>query len=231
MFCRNCGTKNDVTDKFCKNCGTKLENIKNIRESKFEQVAKKKNNPLFVILGVIAIVTILYFGRQIPEKIASKTTEKITFSGYRFEIPATCQVSVNNNILTIKEDSFQEQEAIGIRIYASGYDELALEMQKLANLNDTVFNLDIGTYKKEQYIIADYETGNYKGAVALKEAEDSNVFWIQTVSSSTTRGRKILNDFIPIIANAKKVGNTANNNSGDISVNIMSKLKEIIQGE
>ena len=67
--------------------------------------------------------------------------------------------------------------------------------------------------------------------MALKEAEDSNVFWIQTVSSSTTRGRKILNDFIPIIANAKKVGNTANNNSGDISVNIMSKLKEIIQGE
>ena len=67
--------------------------------------------------------------------------------------------------------------------------------------------------------------------MALKEAEDSNVFWIQTVSSSTTRGRKILNDFIPIIANAKKVGNTSNNNSGDISVNIMSKLKEIIQGE
>ena len=43
MFCRNCGAKNDATDKFCKNCGTKLENIKNIRESKFEQVAKKKN--------------------------------------------------------------------------------------------------------------------------------------------------------------------------------------------
>ena len=231
MYCRKCGTKNEPADNFCKNCGTPLEKTLNKKESKFETIGKKKSNPVFIIIGIIIIVAVLYVGRQLPEYLMKQETELVTFSGYSLEIPLTYQAVVNNDTLTIMSDSFEEQEAIGIRIYATGYEELASEIQKLANLNDTVFNLDIGTYKKEQYIIADYETGNYKGAVALKEAEDSNVFWIQTVSSSTTRGRKILNDFIPIIANAKKVGNTANNNSGDISVNIMSKLKEIIQGE
>lgn len=229
MFCKKCGTKNDLTDKFCKNCGTPLENIQTSKESEFEKVAKKKNNPILVILGIVVLVGVLYFGRQIPERIANQKTNQITFSGYSFEIPEIYEANIKDNTMTIVSDLFESQEAIGIRIYSTGYDKLVSEMKELASRNDTIYNLETKTYEKEEYIIADYETGDYKGAVVLKEAADNNVFWVQTISKSTTRGREILNDFIPVIINAKKTGQTSSDSGEEISVSIMNKLKEIIQ--
>lgn len=88
MYCRKCGTKNDATDKFCKNCGTPLEKTQNKKESKFETIAKKKSNPVFIIIGIIIIVAVLYVGRQIPKQLIISETENVTFSGYSFKIPS-----------------------------------------------------------------------------------------------------------------------------------------------
>lgn len=125
-------------------------------------------------------------------------------------------------------ENFQEQEAIGIRIYAKGYEELVSELKALASADNSISNLETEKYENEEYVIAEYDIGNYKGAVALKKAEDENVLWIQTVSSSTTRGRKILTEFIPIITTAKKTGTTTSDTDKEISMSVMNKLKEEI---
>lgn len=159
MFCKNCGTKNEATDNFCKNCGTPLENTQKKEESQFEKVAKKKSNPIFIIIGIIIVVAILYIGRQVPQQLIIPETEK---------------------------------------------------------------------YGNEEYVIAEYDTGDYKGALALKKAEDENVLWIQTVSSSTTRGRKILTEFIPIITTAKKIGMTTSDTDKEISMSVMNTLTGLL---
>lgn len=228
MYCRNCGTKNDATDKFCKNCGTPLEKNQNKKESKFETIAKKKSNPVFIIIGIIIIVAVLYVGRQLPEYLMKQETELVTFSGYSLEIPLTYQAVVNNDTLTIMSDSFEEQEAIGIRIYATGYEELVSELKELASTDNSISNLETEKYENEEYVIAEYDIGNYKGAVALKKAEDDNVFWVQTVSPTSSRGREILQNFVPVIATAKKTGTTTSEVDGEISMSITNKLKEEI---
>ena len=226
MFCKNCGTKNETIDNFCKNCGTPLENIQNKKESEFEKVAKKKNNPIFVVLGIIILITILYIGRQIPEQLIIQETENVTFSGYTFKIPSPYQAIINDDTLTIISENFQDQEAIGIKIYSDGYDELVSEMKALADAGTAISDLETEKYENTEYVIADYDIGDYKGAVALKKAEDSDVLWLQTVSSSTTRGRKILTEFIPIIISAKKTGTTIADTYEENSISIINKLKE-----
>lgn len=224
MYCRKCGTKNDSVDNFCKNCGTPLEKVQNKKESKFETLAKKKSNPVFIILGIIIIVAVLYVGRQIPEFLMKQETEVVTFSGYSLEIPLTYQTVINNDTLTIMSDSFAEQEAIGIRIYEQGYEELVSEIKSLANTDNSISNIETKKYKGEEYVIAEYDIEDYKGAVALKKAEDDNVFWVQTVSPTSSRGREILQDFLPVIATAKKTGTTTSEIDKEISMSIMNTL-------
>ena len=224
MYCRKCGTKNDSADNFCKNCGTPLEKTLNKKESKFETIAKKKSNPVFIIIGIIIIVAVLYVGRQLPEYLMKQETELVTFSGYSLEIPLTYQAVVNNDTLTIMSDSFAEQEAIGIRIYEQGYEELVSEIKSLANTDNSISNIETKKYKGEEYVIAEYDIEDYKGAVALKKAEDDNVFWVQTVSPTSSRGREILQDFLPVIATAKKTGTTTSETDKEISMSIMNTL-------
>lgn len=42
MYCRNCGTKNDLNDKFCKSCGTKLTTEKQSYNNNLEKSKTKK---------------------------------------------------------------------------------------------------------------------------------------------------------------------------------------------
>lgn len=228
MFCKNCGTKNEATDNFCKNCGTPLENTQKKEESQFEKVAKKKSNPIFIIIGIIIVVAILYIGRQVPQQLIIPETENVTFSGYSFTIPSPYQAVINGDTLTVVSENFQDQEAIGIKIYSNGYEELISEMQALADTGDSLSNLETEKYGNEEYVIAEYDTGDYKGALALKKAEDENVLWIQTVSSSTTRGRKILTEFIPIITTAKKTGTTTSDTDKEISMSVMNTLTGLL---
>lgn len=228
MFCKNCGTKNEATDNFCKNCGTPLENTQKKEESQFEEVAKKKSNPIFIIIGIIIVVAILYIGRQVPQQLIIPETENVTFSGYSFTIPSPYQAVINGDTLTVVSENFQDQEAIGIKIYSNGYEELISEMQVLADTGDSLSNLETEKYGNEEYVIAEYDIGDYKGAVALKKAEDENVLWIQTVSSSTTRGRKILTEFIPIITTAKNIGMTTSDTDKEISMSVMNTLTGLL---
>ena len=160
MFCKNCGTKNETTDNFCKNCGTPLENIQNKKESEFEKVAKKKNNPIFVVLGIIILITILYIGRQIPEQLIIQETENVTFSGYTFKIPSPYQAIINDDTLTIISENFQDQEAIGIKIYSDGYDELVSEMKALADAGNAISDLE--TEKIKELGLKDSDKGTFE---------------------------------------------------------------------
>ena len=226
MFCRNCGTKNEINNKFCKNCGMKLQ-IGNNQESDFEKAAKKKRNPIFVAVGIFILSALLYAGRELPEKILANQTNNISFSGYSFELPGTYNTTIKNETLTIKSSDFATNEVLIVKIYSTGFDSFLSDMKEMANKKEYIYNME----SNDNYVIANYTIGDLKGAIALKKAENDDFFWIQTLADSNLRAKKILIDFMPILSNANKTGNNIENSKEDFSTTIKNKINKLLSEE
>lgn len=226
MFCKNCGTKNEINNKFCKNCGMELQ-VENNRESQFEKAAKKKSNPIFVALGIFLLSALLYTGRELPAKLLSRQINDISFSGYSFQLPGTYNSTIENETLTINSSSFATNEILIIKIYSTGFDSMVSEMRELASKKEYIYNME----DNDNYIIANYVINDSKGALALKKAEEDDFFWIQTLADSDLRAKEILIDFMPILSNANKMGNATANRKEEISINIKNKINEILKEE
>lgn len=72
MFCINCGSKLNDSDKFCNNCGKQMNQINNVTTSENNtqvKTTKKQNNPVGIVIGII----ILIFGLG----LLSSSTKKI----------------------------------------------------------------------------------------------------------------------------------------------------------
>lgn len=211
MYCRNCGTKNDLNDKFCKNCGTKLATEKESYNTHLEK--SKTKNPFLIIIGLFLLVAILYGGREIPKKLAATKINTVSYSGYNLKVPATYKTNIENDVLQITADYFEKKESIGIQLYQDSYNNVLKSFKQLQDTNQIITDLKKETYKNEEFIVASYKLKEYQGIIAIKEATNNEVFWTQTMTTTYDRGKVLIKEAIPIVMSANKNSDSLEENS------------------
>lgn len=211
MYCRNCGTKNDLNDKFCKNCGTKLATEKQSYNTNLEK--SKTKNPFLIIIGLFLLVAILYGGREIPKKLAATKINTVSYSGYNLKVPATYKTNIENDVLQITADYFEKKESIGIQLYQDSYNNVLKNFKQLQDTNQIITDLKKETYENEEFIVASYKLKEYQGIIAIKEATNNEVFWTQTMTTTYDRGKVLIKEAIPIVMSANKNSDSLEENS------------------
>ena len=210
MFCKQCGQKNDQEDKFCRNCGAPLQETKEEKSNIFKA---KKSKPVLLIVGIIALVAILFFARDGSVLLRSDTT--IECAGYTFIIPREYEAETIDKVaLQITETKSQEKALT--YIYEGDYNQLKQEF------------MYIKEYSLESYVTADNEdvlfvtiaNENRYSTIAVFKLSDEYMFFIQTVNNDLDTSKELLLNLIPIIKEATPTGETISpyNNNSTISL-------------
>lgn len=202
MYCRNCGTKNDLNDKFCKSCGTKLTTEKQSYNNNLEKSKTKKT--FLIIIGLLLLVAILYVGREIPKKLAATKINTISYAGYNLKVPAIYKTNIENDVLNIKADYFESNESIGIQLYQDSYNNVLKSFKQLQDTNQIITDLKEETYEDEKFIVASYKLKENQGIIAIKKATNNEVFWTQTMTRTYDRGKVLIKEAIPMVMSANK---------------------------
>lgn len=236
MFCKECGTKNDIGDKFCKNCGRQLHEINNQgninkKPSVFQE---KKKPPILLIVGVIAFVAVLFFAREGATLFKSDT--KVNCAGYSFTIPKEYETEiVDGNILKLtKKTGFTEETAV-IYVYQSNYDQLKegfyyLEQYNLQNwanynLNGEYLGYEETTINNKNVLLIDVKVDGHYSTAAMMKISEEYVLGVQTVSTSKSNTRKMAEKLVPVIIEAKRTEEEIKPYNNNMTVSIFELLR------
>lgn len=236
MFCKECGTKNDIEDKFCKNCGKQLHEINNPeninkKPSIFQQ---KKNPPILLIVGVIGFIAVLFFAREGTTLFKSDT--KVECAGYTFTIPKEYETEiVNGNVLRLTKNSGFTEETALIYVYQSNYDSLKqgfsyIEQYNLKswanyNLDGEYLGYEETTINNKNILLIDIKVdGHYSTAAMMKISEDY-VLGVQAVSTSKDNTRQLAEKLVPVIIKAERTEEEIKPYNNNLTVSIFELLR------
>ena len=219
MFCKQCGQKNDQEDKFCRNCGASLQEIKNEKSDIFKV---KKSKPILLIVGIIALVAILFFARDGSVLLKSDTT--IECAGYTFTIPREYEAEIVEDVaLQITET--KSQETALTYIYEGDYNQLKQEFMYIKEYNlenyvtadngTKLVNVEEETVGTEDVLFVTIAYETRYSTIAVFKLSDEYMFFIQTVNNDLDTSKELLLNLIPIIKEATPTGETVSpyNNS------------------
>lgn len=224
MFCKQCGQKNDQEDKFCRNCGAPLQETKEEKSNIFKA---KKSKPVLLIVGIIALVAILFFARDGSVLLRSDTT--IECAGYTFIIPREYEAETIDKVaLQITETKSQEKALT--YIYEGDYNQLkqefmyikeySLESYVTADNGTKLVNVEEETVNTEDVLFVTIANENRYSTIAVFKLSDEYMFFIQTVNNDLDTSKELLLNLIPIIKEATPTGETISpyNNNSTISL-------------
>lgn len=224
MFCKQCGQKNDQEDKFCRNCGAPLQETKEEKSNIFKA---KKSKPVLLIVGIIALVAILFFARDGSVLLRSDTI--IECAGYTFIIPREYEAEIIDKVaLQITETKSQEKALT--YIYEGDYNQLkqefmyikeySLESYVTADNGTKLVNVEEETVGTEDVLFVTIANENRYSTIAVFKLSDEYMFFIQTVNNDLDTSKELLLNLIPIIKEATPTGETISpyNNNSTISL-------------
>lgn len=224
MFCKQCGQKNDQEDKFCRNCGAPLQETKEEKSNIFKA---KKSKPVLLIVGIIALVAILFFARDGSVLLRSDTI--IECAGYTFIIPREYEAEIIDKVaLQITETKSQEKALT--YIYEGDYNQLkqefvyikeySLESYVTADNGTKLVNVEEETVNTEDVLFVTIANENRYSTIAVFKLSDEYMFFIQTVNNDLDTSKELLLNLIPIIKEATPTGETISpyNNNSTISL-------------
>ena len=219
MFCKQCGQKNDQEDKFCRNCGASLQETKDEKSNIFKA---KKSKPVLLIVGIVALVAILFFARDGSVLLKSDTT--IECAGYTFTIPREYEAEIVEDVaLQITET--KSQETALTYIYEGDYDQLKQEFTYIKEYNlenyvtadngTKLVNVEEETVGTEDVLFVTIAYETRYSTIAVFKLSDEYMFFIQTVNNDLDTSKELLLNLIPIIKEATPTGETVSpyNNS------------------
>lgn len=224
MVCNRCGSQNKIEDKYCKNCKALLQET----PSEFKKQANIKTKPIMIIAAVIIVLIVLFIGREGPLLIKQMKSNTVTIGNYNMKVSGIYETSVKNNVLILTSNQFGSKEMVGVQIYPDSYDNVVFNFRQLQNAGEMIIYVKQTEYEERDWLIASYQMKNYRGAVAITKASGDEIFWIQAITTTHKRGKKLVEDIIPFVNDATKL-ETDTKQKSTTSASIVSKLIEMTE--